>query len=381
MPNKWIPYGRQHIDEDDIKAVSQALKSDWLTTGPEVEAFEKELAEYCNAKYAVVLNSGTAALHAAYFAAGLESGDEIITSPLTFAATANAALYLGAKVIFSDVQPDTGNLDPKIIKQKISAKTKVIVPIDYAGHPADLDEIIEIAHHHGAIVVEDACHALGATYKERPIGSIADMTVFSFHPVKHITTGEGGAVVTNNYKYAERIKMFRTHGIIRDKEHQKEVGPWFYEMNALGFNYRLPDICCALGRSQLKKLPSFVTKRRAIATKYTDLLNPVPTIITPSVKNYINPAWHLYVIRLKDKSKRRYIVETLHSKNIGAQIHYIPVYKHPYYQVNPTKWEGSCPIAEEFYESCISLPIYVDLGDSELEYVVKVLMELIDYSS
>jgi len=373
MQSKWIPYGRQCVDDEDIEAVARALRSDWLTTGPEVEAFEQALAEACEAKYAVVLNSGTAALHAAYFAADVGPGDEVLATPLTFAATANAALYLGATVVFADVAPDTGNLDPAEVRVKITERTKVVAAVDYAGHPAELDEIMEIAHAHGALVVEDACHALGATYKGRPVGSIADMTVFSFHPVKHITTGEGGAVLTNDPALADRVRLFRNHGIARDRALQKQHGPWYYEMSSLGYNYRLSDIHAALGRSQLKKLPFFLSERRRIAEEYRRRLAHLDAIRLPAVREYVDPAWHLFVVRLQDGPARRRFVEALHAGGIGVQVHYIPVYRHPYYQAHPRCWRGACPNAEAFYETCINLPIFPGLSHSDIERICEVI--------
>lgn len=371
--SNWIPYGHQRIEEDDIQAVSEVLRSDWLTTGPEVEKFERALADTCGARYAIVLNSGTAALHAAYFAAGVGPGDEVITTPLTFAATANAALYLGARVVFADIEPGTGNISAAEVEAKLSSRTKVVAPVDYAGHPADLDNILASAHSAGAVVVEDACHALGGRYQGRPIGSIADLTVFSFHPVKHITTGEGGAVLTNNPEYAEQIRSFRTHGITKQKQSVDENGPWFYEMRELGYNYRLPDILCALGRSQLSKLHSFISRRKAIAEKYFELLSDTPGLILPTVHAEADPAWHLFVVRTKNEKMRRPLVETLRAAGIGVQVHYIPVYWHPFYQENRDLWDGNCSQAERFYRSCISLPIYPGLDDPDVEFVANTI--------
>lgn len=372
--DRWIPYGRQCVTDDDIQAVAEVLKSDWLTTGPEVEKFEAALADYCGSRYAVVMNSGTAALHAAYHAAGVQPGDEVITSPLTFAATANAALYLGAKVVFGDIQPDTGNLDPTEVERLINGNTRVVTPVAFAGHPADMDEIIEIAHRHGALVVEDACHALGAKYRGLATGTVADMTVFSFHPVKHITTGEGGAVLTDSAAYAERLRAFRSHGIVRDSSKQSAKGPWYYEMQFVGYNYRLPDILCALGSSQLTKLPEFLKRRHVIACAYSEALTGTSMIELPSTRDYVEPAWHLYVIRVENSRERLRLVQHLRSAGIMAQVHYIPVYVHRFYQENPQRWKGYCPEAESFYERCISLPIFPSLADRDVEFVVETLL-------
>jgi len=374
--SSWIPYGRQTVEEDDIQAVIEVLRSDWLTTGPTVERFENALAERVGARFAVTFNSGTAALHAAYFAAGVGPGDEVVTSPLTFAATANAALYLGARPVFVDVQEDTGNLDPEQVRRVLTARTKVIAPVDFAGHPADLDELKEIAREAGAVLVEDACHALGAMYRGRSVGSIADMTVFSFHPVKHITTGEGGAVVTDNPTYYQRLRLFRNHGITRDATHltREPEGPWYYEMQVLGYNYRLSDIAAALGFSQLRKLDRFLQRRREIATRYGELLKGLP-LQTPVPRSDVVPAWHLYVVRLSEPERRRAVVEGLHRLGIGVQVHYVPVYRHPYYRNISSR--AYCPVAERVYAASLSLPIYPLLSDAEVERTVMALRSVL----
>ncbi len=375
--NSWIPYGRQTVEEDDIQAVVEVLRGDWLTTGPMVERFERALAERVGARYAVVFSSGTAALHGAYFAAGVGPGDEVITSPLTFAATANAALYLGARPVFADVQEDTGNIDPEHVKRLASNRTRVITPVDFAGHPADLDELRAIADDIGAVLVEDACHALGARYRGRPVGSVADMTVFSFHPVKHITTGEGGAVVTNNRNFHERLLLFRNHGITRNPllMQCEPEGPWYYEMQVLGYNYRLSDIGCALGLSQLRKLDRFLSRRSQIVALYNEALADAP-VIRPARRPYVEPAWHLYVVRLTDPARRRHVVERLHELGIGVQVHYIPVYRHPYYRARGLD-DAQCPAAEAFYAGSISLPLYPSLSDDQVHRVADALRSLL----
>jgi len=363
----FLPYGKQYLDQDDIRAVLKVLQSDWLTTGPKVGEFEKALAQRAGTKYAVVLNSGTAALHAAYFAAGVEPGDEVITSPVTFAATANAALFLGARPVFADVRRDTVNIDPAEIERRITPRTRALVPVDFAGHPADMDDIMDIARKHNLVVVEDAAHALGAAYHGRTVGSLADMTVFSFHPVKHITTGEGGAVVTDNKNFYEKMLSFRSHGIIREKEKMEEWhGPWYHEMHYLGYNYRITDIQCALGISQLKKLDSFLEKRRALADFYHSELSDMKNIELPVTLAGISPAWHLFVIRLiENRPPRRELFESLHRAGIGAQVHYLPVYRHPYYQKLGYP-EGLCPVAEDYYRRTLSLPLFpaMELDDA-----------------
>lgn len=375
---KFIPYGKQYIDEDDIRAVLDVLRSDWLTTGPKVGEFESALAERAGVKYAVAFNSGTAALHAAYFAAGVGPEDEVITSPITFAATSNAALYLGARPVFADIRTETVNIDPVLIEKNITNRTKVIAPVDFAGHPADLDEIMDIAQKNNLVVVEDACHALGAEYRGRPVGSISDMTVFSFHPVKHITTGEGGAVVTGNKDYYEKLIAFRTHGMVREKERMTEYhGPWYQEMQYLGYNYRITDIQCALGLSQMKKLKYFIDKRKEIASFYSERLSKFEFLELPVELEGTSHAWHLYVIRIKSGIISRVdLYESLHRLGIGVQVHYLPVYRHPYYQKLGYSG-GLCPEAEHYYSRALSLPIFPSMDLADAERVVRDICSLI----
>lgn len=375
----YIPYGRQYIDEEDIQAVTEVLRSDWLTTGPKVTEFERKLAERVGAKYAVAVSSGTAALHAAYFAAGVGSGDEVITSPITFAATANAALYLGARPVFVDVTPDNINIDPQQISAAITPRTKVIAPVDFAGHPADLEKILTIAREKGLIVVEDAAHALGAVYKGRPVGSIADMTAFSFHPVKHITTGEGGAVVTDNEEFYKRLLCFRSHGIIKnDKNVVENEGPWYYEMRFLGYNYRITDIQCALGVGQLKKLDFFLKRRKELAELYYEEFKDVPQLQLPVVLPEAIPSWHIFVIRLKGQTPpRREVFEKLHNRCIGVQVHYIPVYWHPFYKEQGYQ-KGLCPNAEDYYKRCLTIPLFPSLKDEDVKRVVTEVKKVVE---
>ena len=374
-----IPYGHQSIDESDIDAVIQVLKSDWLTQGPKIDEFEKKLGEYCGAKYAVVFSSGTAALHAAYFAAGLKKGDEFITTPLTFAATANAGLYLGAKPVFVDIERD-GNLDPKETEKKITGKTKAIAVVDYAGKPAQLDQFRAIADKYNLILIEDACHALGAEYKGKKIGSVSDMTIFSFHPVKSITTGEGGAVLTGDKDFYEKLKLFRTHGITKNNLVNKSEGDWYYEMQELGFNYRITDIQAALGISQLKRLDKFIKARRKIAADYKKAFEKYSDLISLPSADEINnySSWHLFVVRLRGKLalKRAEIFRKLRESGIGTQVHYIPVYWHPFYLKLGYK-KGLCPRAEAFYKSIISLPIYPDLKSEDRKFVAEKLISFL----
>lgn len=375
-----IPYGHQSIDKSDIKAVIEVLKSDWLSQGPKIDEFERALAEYCGSKYAVIFSSGTAALHGAYFAAGLKSGDEFITTSLTFAATANAGLYLGAKPVFADIDANL-NLDPKEAEKKITAKTKVIVAVDFAGLPAQLEKLKRIARKNNLTLIEDGCHALGASYMGKKIGSISDLTTFSFHPVKSITTGEGGAVITNNKGHYEKLKIFRHHGIVRDPSKFKEQSPgaWYHEMQELGYNYRITDIQAALGISQLKKLDRFIAARKRIAKNYKKSLTKLSKHLKfPSDNGNFSSAWHIYVIRLKGGlvKKRAEIFKKLREAGIGVQVHYLPVYWHPYYQGLGYK-KGLCPKAEEYYESAISLPIFPDLKLKDQQFIIKKLHEII----
>lgn len=381
--SKILPYSRQCVEQDDIGAVVEVLKSDFLTQGPKIAEFEKALAKYCGAKYAVAFSSGTAALHGAYFAAGLSSGDEIITSPITFLATANAALYLGGKVNFVDVEPDTGNINPDLIEEAITPKTKLLVPVHYSGLPVDLDKISKIAKKYNLILIEDACHALGAKYKGQTIGNcrFSDMAVFSFHPVKSITTGEGGAVTTNNEEYYNKLVMFRHHGITKDErfmtEAARQAGAWYHEMHYLGFNYRITDIQTALGISQLKKIDRFINRCKEIALQYGEAFSGNSYFDIPTGKNYTDSAWHLYPIRLKDKYIQRKveIFSKLRQKGLWVQVHYIPVYLQPYYQKLGFK-KGLCPAAEDFYSRQISIPIYPMMSDEDVQDVIALLNDV-----
>jgi perosamine synthetase len=369
----YLPYGRQSVDDADIDAVVEVLRSDWLTTGPKVGEFEDAFAAAVGARHAVAVSSGTAALHAAAFAAGLRSGDEAITTPMTFAATANAVLYQGARPTFADVQPDTLNLDPDHAARAITGRTRAILPVDYTGQPADLDEIRGLADRHGLMVIEDAAHALGATYHGRPVGSLSQMTVFSTHPVKHITSGEGGVITTNDADIAERLRTFRNHGITSDARQRQEKGSWLYQMVLLGYNYRLTDLQSALGLSQLRKLPGWVARRRAIAARYSEEFMAMPEIDAPVVAAEREPAWHLYVIRLRlDRlnAGRSEVFRALRAENIGVNVHYLPVPWHPYYQELGYQ-RGQWPVAESAYERMLSLPIFPTMADADVDSVIE----------
>lgn len=374
-----LPYGHQSIEESDIEAVVEVLRSDWLTTGPRVAEFEEAFASGVGSSHAVSFSSGTAALHAAAFAAGLTSGDEAITTPMTFAATANCVLYQGATPVFADVCSDTLNLDPAQVARKISSKTRAILPVDYAGHPADLASIIELARKHGLIVIEDACHALGAEYGGEKLGAIADLTVFSFHPVKHITTGEGGMVTTNNAQFSENLRRFRNHGISSDARARQKAGQWHYEMVALGYNYRLPDLLCALGIQQLKRLDQNLARRRAIAAKYSSAFRDLAGVITPTVRREVNPAWHLYPIQLdlaRLTADRAEIFGALRAENIGVNVHYIPVHYHPYYRARFGSRDGEFPIAENAYSRLLSLPMFHGMNDQDVDDVIAAVRKV-----
>lgn len=370
-----IPYGRQTIDEDDINAVVDVLKSDYLTTGPKIAEFEQAVASYTGAKYAVAISNGTSALHAACFAAGIGQGDEVITTPLTFAASANCVLYCGGTPVFADVDPYTYNIDPKDIRKKITDKTKAIIAVHLAGQPCDMDEIHSIAQEHNLIVIEDGAHALGSVYKGKKVGCLSDMTTFSFHPVKPITTGEGGMIMTDNEELYKRLVLFRSHGITRDNSMMtRNEGPWFYQQLDLGYNYRITDIQCALGCSQMRKLDKFLKRRRELVERYNNAFIECDNIVTPYQLPDTQSGWHLYIVQVKNHDRKQ-VFETLRDKGIGVNVHYIPVYMHPYYQEHGYK-DVHCANAEEIYSHIISLPLYPGLTDDQQDYVIDTLKQL-----
>ncbi|MET3698883.1 UDP-4-amino-4,6-dideoxy-N-acetyl-beta-L-altrosamine transaminase [Bacillus oleivorans] len=380
----YLPYGRQWIDEADIEAVVNVLKGDFLTTGPVISRFEQQIANYVGSKYAAAFSSGTAALHAACFAAGISEGDEVITTPMTFAASANCILYQGGKPVFADIDPFTYNIDPTAIESLITEKTKCIIPVDFTGQPADLDAIRQIADKYNLTIIEDAAHALGAVCKGRKIGSISDMTMFSFHPVKNITTGEGGVITTNNQALYEKLIQFRTHGITRDpKQLVHNHGPWYYEMHFLGYNYRMTDIQAALGLSQLRKIDGFIKKRKHLAALYDEAFRDMKEVVLPFQKQDCNSSWHLYIIRLKLdllKESRKEIFEALQEENIGINVHYIPVYYHPFYQKLDYQ-KGLCPNAEKLYEEIITLPLFPLMTEADIQDVIEAVKKVITHYS
>lgn len=372
MAASFIPYGRQTIDDDDIDAVVEVLKSDWLTTGPAVERFEADICAYTGARYGVAVSSGTAALHAAMFALSIGPGDEVIVTPMTFAASANCILYQGGTPVFADVDADTLLLDPAAVEAAVTPRTKAVIAVDYAGQPCDWDALRAIADRHGLALVDDACHALGATYKGRRAGTLADISVFSFHPVKHITTGEGGMAVTDDERLATRMRHFRGHGITTTASQREKSGAWFYEMTDLGYNYRITDFQCALGSSQLKRLDGWIAKRDELARAYDAFfaahseLGITPLKQRPEVVN----AYHLYVVR---HPRRDAAFKHLRANGIGANVHYVPVHLHPYYREHVGTREGMCPVAEEAYRQVLTLPLWPGCDDCSIK---KILAEM-----
>jgi perosamine synthetase len=375
-----LPCARQSIDEDDIGAVVEVLRSPWLTTGPKVEEFEQQFAAWAGAKHAVSFSSGTAALHGAACAVGLKAGDEAITSPLTFVATANCVLYQGATPIFADVCADTLNVDPDRISERITSKTRAILPVAYAGHPADLGAIVALAEKHDLTVIEDACHALGAEYHGHRTGSIAHMTVFSLHPVKHLTTGEGGMVTTDRSDFAESLRKFRNHGINHDAHERNASGTWFYDVTTLGFNYRLTDIACALGISQLKKVETNLARRREVASRYAEAFRELAGISIPREREGVKSAWHLYPIRIDRKilgADRKQVFRALRAENIGVNVHYIPVHLHSLYRERFAYKGGECPVAEAAYEQLISLPMFHGMNKRDVDDVISTVKKVV----
>lgn len=377
-----LPYGRQWLDEDDVAAVVEVLCSDWLTTGPKVDEFERVFADFVGAKEAVAVSNGTAALHAAMYALGIGPGDEVIVPAMTFAATANCVVFQGGTPVFVDVDPDTLLIDPVQVEARITPRTKAIIAVDYAGQPCDYDALQAIADRHGLSLVADACHALGSRYKGRPVGSLADLSTFSFHPVKHITTGEGGMITTHDPELARRMRIFRNHGITTDHRQREQLCSWFYEMVDLGYNYRLTDIQCALGMSQLRKLPTWLKRRQEIAERYNAALAEIPSVRPLEVQADVSHAYHLYVIQVELtqlRATRAEVFAALRAEGIGVNVHYIPVHLHPYYRERFGYRGGEYPVAEEAYEQLISLPMFHGMNDRDIEDVIKAVSKVVNY--
>jgi dTDP-4-amino-4,6-dideoxygalactose transaminase len=365
-----LPYGRQSIVDEDVAAVAAVLRSNWLTTGPAVRQFEDDLAQWTGGTPTVAVTSGTAALHVAYAAAGIGPGDEVVCAPMTFVATAATAALHGAKVVFADVDPDTANLDPAAARAAMSPRTKVVAAVDFAGHPCHADELATVAHTGGALLLDDAAHAIGSTLDDRPTGTLADLTTFSFFPTKNLTTAEGGAVVTGDERLLTRAREFRNHGLVRDRARQRfpDEGGWHQEVHEFGLNYRLPDVLCALGSSQLRRLAAFKRRRTEIHARYTEALAGVDGVRTPVTLPGADPAWHLYALRVLD-GRRRALYDHLREQGILVQVNYIPAYWHPVFADLGYR-RGLCPNAEQFYEQELSLPLFPDLTDDDVDRVI-----------
>ena len=380
MANRFIPYGRQVIESEDVAAVVAALQSDWLTTGPLVARFEDAFAASVGAAHAVAASNGTAALHLAMLVAGIGPGDEVIVPALTFAASANCARYVGATVVFADIRPDTLTVDAAHVASLITPRTRAIVAVDYGGLPADLDELAELAQRHRLMLVEDACHAPGAEYRGRKVGTIAHLTAFSFHPVKHLTTGEGGMVTTGDAALAERLRRLRNHGISTDHRERERQGTWEYDMVELGYNYRLNDIQCALGVAQVRRLPQNIARRRALAQRYGHALSALPQLLLQAEPADRRHAWHLYPVRVSGanpQGTRCSVFSALRALGIGVNVHYLPVYWHSYYR-RLGYTQGLCPAAEHAYAGLLSLPMWHGLSDEDQERVIDSLTQAVE---
>lgn len=378
-----IYYGHQYIDEDDIQAVVDVLKSDYLTCGPKIGELEKKLCELTGARYAVVCSNGTAALHIAALSAGVGEGDEVITTPITFAASANCALYCGARPVFVDIDPETYNIDPRKVEAAITPRTKAVVAVDYTGQSADLEPLLKICREHNLTLIEDGAHVIGTRYKGQMNGSIADMTMFSFHPVKTVTGGEGGVILTNEEALYQKLLLFRSHGITRDRaqmEHEPD-GPWYYEQVALGYNYRMTDMQAALIISQLDKLPVFVKRRKEIVARYNEAFARLPELFVQQEIPESDTTRHLYILRIvpeRLKIDRKQFFEALEAENVCCNVHYIPIYYFPYYEKLGYR-KGLCPNAEKLYEEIITLPLYYAMSDADVESVIEAVTKIVVY--
>lgn len=369
-----IPYGRQSLDDSDVAAVVEVLQSSWLTTGPRVEEFEHAFAAATGAREAVAVSNGTAALHAAMHALGIQPGDEVIVPTMTFAASANCVVYQGGTPVFADVDPDTLLIDPASVERLITPRTRAVVAVDYAGQPCAYDALRDVARPHGVRIVDDASHSLGGSLHGRPVGTLAELNTFSLHPVKIITTGEGGVITTDDPDLATRMRRFRNHGIDSDHRQRELRGSWVYEMNDLGYNYRLTDFQCALGTSQLRKLPAWSARRRAVAARYDEAFAALPAVAPLAVREGVEHAYHLYVIRLDTENAgldRARVFAELREAGIGVNVHYIPVHLHPFYRERFGTRAGLCPAAEAAYERILSLPIFPLMSDADCDRVVE----------
>jgi perosamine synthetase len=365
-----IPYGRQWIREEDLQAVLEVLRSDWLTTGPWVEKFERAVGAFTGAPHAVAVSSGTAALHAAMHAAGIGPGDEVVVPAMTFVASANSVVYQGGTPVIVDVDPQTLCLDPAAAESRITPRTKAIVAVDYAGQPCDYDRLRAIADRHRLLLIADACHSLGAAWKGRPVGTLADLTVLSFHPVKHLTTGEGGMILTAREDLAVRMRRFRNHGISRDARERAKSGTWVYDMVDLGFNYRITDFQCALGLSQLEAQPDWLLRRRDLAGRYDRAFRPLKSLSPLATRPEATHAYHLYVVRTSGRVDRKTAFEFFHRHGVNVNVHYIPVHLHSFYRERFGTARGLCPSAESAYDQILSLPMFPRMSDGDLERVV-----------
>lgn len=376
-------YGHQFVDQADVKAVEEVLMSDYLTCGPKVAQLEERLCELTGAKYAVACSNGTAALHIAAMAAGVGAGDELVTTPITFAASANCALYCGARPVFADIDPNTYNIDPESVRERITERTRAVVAVDFTGQAASLDELLEICHDRGITLIEDAAHSIGTRYKGRPVGSIADITTFSFHPVKTVTGGEGGAVLTNREDVYERLLLYRAHGITKEEccFVNGSHGPWYHEQVDLGYNYRITDIQCALILSQIGKLGQFAARRKEIVERYNEAFSQIPQLFVQREIPESDTTRHLYILRIRPEMltiDRRGFFDAMAAENICCNVHYIPVYWHPYYEKLGYR-KGICPNAEKLYNEMMSLPIYYSLKDEDVDDVIMAVRKIVDY--
>lgn len=376
-------YGHQYLDEKDVQAVVDVLHSDYLTCGPKITELEQRLCDLTGAKYAVVCSNDTAALHIACMAAGVSAGDEVITTPITFLASANCALYCGAKPVFADIDEETYNIDPKEIEKALTPRTKAVVAVDYTGQVVDLDTIMETCHKQNVVVIEDAAHSIGTLYKGRPVGSVADMTTFSFHPVKTVTAGEGGAILTDNEEYYRKLLLYRSHGMTRDPAQmtKESEGGWYYQMIDLGYNYRMTDMQAALLLSQLDKLPMFRKRRKEIVARYNEAFSQIPELTVQQELESSDTTRHLYILRIKPEKlsiDRRGFFDAMAAENIMCNVHYIPIYLQPFYQQMGYP-KGLCPKAEKLYNEMMSLPLYYAMTDQDVEDVITAVRKIVDY--